>query len=225
MTYTGDVTVGGPEQVRELDALTIRKLAVGPMANNVYLLTCHAQGAQILVDPAADSDALLEFVRSGSGSARLELIVVTHRHADHIGALESLVTVTGAPLAAGAEDAQHIQEQTQTDVAKRLVDGDVITFGACELKVINLRGHTPGSIALAYHDPAGDTHLFSGDSLFPGGVGKTASAEDFASLLDDVQTRIFDRFDDQTWVYPGHGSDTTLGAERPALAQWRDRGW
>lgn len=225
MTYTGDVSVDGPEQRRELQNLTIRKLAVGPMANNVYLLTCHAQGAQILIDPAADSDALLELVRSGSGSARLDLIVVTHRHADHIGALESLVTVTGAPVAAGAEDAQHIQDQTQTHVTKRLVDSDVLTFGGCKLDVVHLRGHTPGSIALAYRDPRGDTHLFSGDSLFPGGVGKTASAEDFTSLLDDVQTRIFDRFDDGTWVYPGHGADTTLRAERPALAQWRDRGW
>lgn len=225
MTYTGDVTVGGAEQVRELEALTIRKLAVGSMANNVYLLTCHAQGAQILIDPADDSDALLELVRSGSGSARLDLVVVSHRHADHIGALESLVTVTGAPVAAGAEDAQHIQDQTETQVTNRLIDGDVLSFGGCKLDVIQLRGHTPGSIALAYHEPAGDTHLFSGDSLFPGGVGKTTSAEDFTSLLDDVQRRIFDRFDDRTWVYPGHGADTTLGAERPGLAHWRDRGW
>lgn len=225
MTYTGDVTVGGAEQVRELEALTIRKLAVGPMANNVYLLTCHAQGAQILIDPAADSDALLELVRSGSGSARLDVIVVTHRHADHIGALESLVTVTGAPVAAGAEDAQHIQDQTETQVTKRLIDGDVLSFGGCKLDVIQLRGHTPGSIALVYHDPAGSTHLFSGDSLFPGGVGKTTSADDFTALLDDVQRRIFDRFNDRAWVYPGHGADTTLGVERPALAHWRDRGW
>jgi glyoxylase-like metal-dependent hydrolase (beta-lactamase superfamily II) len=90
--------------------------------------------------------------------------------------------------------------------------------------VIHLRGHTPGSIALLYR---GDErpHLFTGDSLFPGGVGKTWQPGDFTSLVDDVEHRIFDVLPDETWFYPGHGDDSTLGAERPALPEWRSRGW
>jgi glyoxylase-like metal-dependent hydrolase (beta-lactamase superfamily II) len=93
------------------------------------------------------------------------------------------------------------------------------------VEFIHLRGHTPGSLAVLYRDPVGSAHLFTGDSLFPGGPGKTGSPADFTSLLDDLQTRVFDVLPDDTWVYPGHGDDTTLGAERPHLAEWRERGW
>lgn len=103
--------------------------------------------------------------------------------------------------------------------------GDTLSFGQCTLEVIHLRGHTPGSIALLYRDPNGHAHLFTGDSLFPGGVGRTTSPEDFSSLIDDVSSRIFDTLGDDTWFYPGHGDDSTLGAERPKLPEWRERGW
>ena len=109
---------------------------------------------------------------------------------------------------------------------RRLSHGDTVEFGDITLDVIHLRGHTPGSVALAYHDPRGHVHLWTGDSLFPGGVGNVEQdPARFASLLDDVQTRIFDVYDDDTWIYPGHGADTTLGAERPSLQEWRKRGW
>ena len=92
--------------------------------------------------------------------------------------------------------------------------------------MIALAGHTPGSIALLYDDPSGHPHLFTGDSLFPGGVGNTrGDAERFQQLLGDVSTKIFDRLPDDTWFYPGHGNDSTLGAERPHLEEWRARGW
>ena len=89
---------------------------------------------------------------------------------------------------------------------------------------MHLRGHTPGSVALVYR---GDRrpHLFTGDSLFPGGPGKTWSPDDFTSLVDDLEQRVFGALPDDTWVYPGHGDDTTLGAERPSLPEWRERGW
>jgi glyoxylase-like metal-dependent hydrolase (beta-lactamase superfamily II) len=94
------------------------------------------------------------------------------------------------------------------------------------LEVIHIVGHTPGSITLAYRDPAGTAHLFTGDSLFPGGVGNTrGDKKNFASLIDDVEHKLFGRFGDDTWFYPGHGKDSTLGAERPHLAEWRSRGW
>ena len=103
--------------------------------------------------------------------------------------------------------------------------GDTVTLGDCSLEVIHLRGHTPGSIALLHRDADGTPHLFSGDSLFPGGPGKTWSAEDFTSLMDDLESRVFDQLPDETWFYPGHGDDSTLGAERPHLGEWRARGW
>ena len=98
-------------------------------------------------------------------------------------------------------------------------------MGDVDLQVISLVGHTPGSVALLYDDPTGPPHLWTGDSLFPGGVGKTWSPDDFSSLIDDVESKIFDRLPDETWVYPGHGDDTTLGAERPHVREWRARGW
>jgi glyoxylase-like metal-dependent hydrolase (beta-lactamase superfamily II) len=102
--------------------------------------------------------------------------------------------------------------------------GDTITVGRVPLEVIHLRGHTPGSIAVVYRAAEGP-HLFTGDSLFPGGPGKTNSPDDFASLMDDLEERVFGTLPDETWVYPGHGDDTTLGAERPHLPEWRARGW
>lgn len=91
---------------------------------------------------------------------------------------------------------------------------------------MQLVGHTPGSIALAYDDPEGHAHLWTGDCLFPGGVGNTwEDPERFATLYRDVVTKFFDAFPDDTWVYPGHGADTTLGSERPHLHEWRTRGW
>ncbi|HEX5400849.1 MAG TPA: MBL fold metallo-hydrolase, partial [Pseudonocardiaceae bacterium] len=104
--------------------------------------------------------------------------------------------------------------------------GDVIHVGDCPLEIIHLRGHTPGSIALLYRDPAGHGHLFTGDSLFPGGIGNTQKdPERFNSLLDDVESRIFAVLPDDTWFYPGHGDDSTLGEQRPHLGEWRERGW
>ncbi|WP_307844429.1 MBL fold metallo-hydrolase [Actinotalea solisilvae] len=230
MAYTGDVVPGGPSDVRELDELVIRKASVGPMDNDTYLLTCRGSGDQLLVDAAADPERLLALVREGSGSARLATVVTTHRHPDHHGALESLVAVTGAATAAGAADADALP----VHVARRLVHGDVVLVGHVTLEVVALRGHTPGSVALAYREPtatrapegvAQRVHLFTGDSLFPGGPGRTRDPEAFASLMTDLEERVFGRFDDLTWVYPGHGRDTTLGAERPHLAAWRARGW
>ena len=102
--------------------------------------------------------------------------------------------------------------------------GDTVRFGDIGLEVVHLRGHTPGSVALVYRDAAG-SHIFTGDSLFPGGPGKTQAPPEFASLMDDLEERVFGALPDETWVYPGHGDDTTLGKERPSLPEWRARGW
>ncbi|EBF6878330.1 MBL fold metallo-hydrolase, partial [Salmonella enterica subsp. enterica serovar Saintpaul] len=127
---------------------------------------------------------------------------------------------TGATTVCGADDASGMPLRPDRTVGQ----GDQVRVGEVVLDVIHLRGHTPGSIALAYDDPHGHTHLFTGDSLFPGGVGNTKNpGQSFDSLIEDVTTRVFDVYDDDTAVYPGHGADTTLGAERPHLQEWRDR--
>jgi len=217
MAYTGKVSVGGAPDVRELTDLIVTKVAVGPMDNNAYLLRCRFTDEQVLIDAADEPDTLLAMV----GRDGLRRVVTTHRHGDHWQALPAVIDGTRAATVAGALDADGLP----VDVAERVSDGDQVAVGRCVLEVIHLVGHTPGSIALLYDDPEGSPHLFSGDSLFPGGVGRTPSADDFTRLVDDVETKVFDRLPDETWVYPGHGHDTTLAAERAHLPEWRQRGW
>ena len=217
--YTGDVEVGGPAAVRELPGLTVAKLAVSEMANNAYLLRCTATGEALLIDAAAEPDALRALI----GDADLRTVVTTHGHWDHHRALPDVVEATDARTLAHAADADDLPVPVQRTVEH----GDSVTVGEQTLEVVHLRGHTPGSIALVWRGPGDDdVHVFTGDSLFPGGVGNTQKdAARFASLIDDVEERLFGALPDSTWVYPGHGGDTTLGAERPHLAEWRARGW
>jgi len=221
--YTGDVQVGGPADVRELPGLTIRKLAVSEMANNAYLLTDTGTGPgtgqALLIDAAAEPEALLALI----DGADVRTVVTTHGHWDHHRALPQVVDTTGAQTVAHPADAADLPVPVQRPVEH----GDTVTVGGQTLEVVHLRGHTPGSIALVWRGGEGaGTHVFTGDSLFPGGVGNTQQdAQRFASLIDDVEERIFAVLPDDTWVYPGHGKDTTLGAERPHLGEWRERGW
>ena len=147
MAYTGEVTVGGEADVRELEGLTISKLAVGPMNNNVYLLRCHETGEQLLIDAAFDDERILSLV----GDAGLATIVTTHRHADHVQALEDVAAATAALTVAGELDADALPVAPDN----RVIDGDEVQFGSCTVSVIHLVGHTPGSIALRYDDPSG----------------------------------------------------------------------
>lgn len=220
--YDGRVRVGGPAQRRDLGGnLSMLKVAVGPMDNNAYLLRCERTGDQVLIDAANDADTLLQLIEHNGG--QLRRVITTHQHGDHWQALEQIVQATGADTVAHPEDAPGIPVPTTELVSQ----GDTIGVGLLQLTAIHLVGHTPGSIALHYvpggSDPA---HLWTGDSLFPGGVGNThGKRENFESLLTDVSRKLFDVLPDDTMVYPGHGADTTIGAERPNLEEWRARGW
>jgi glyoxylase-like metal-dependent hydrolase (beta-lactamase superfamily II) len=213
--YTGEVEVGGAVDVRELPGLTITKIATNPFNNNCYFLRDTASGDTLLIDAAGDPERLLETLGDGT----LIGIVETHGHWDHWQGLADVVAATGAPVLATAADAGDLP----VPVDSLLADGDVVTVGAHSLAAITIVGHTPGSVALHYAPEGG--HLFTGDSLFPGGVGNTEKdAKRFATLIDDVENKLF-RLPDSTWFYPGHGSDSTLGTERPSLPEWRARGW
>jgi glyoxylase-like metal-dependent hydrolase (beta-lactamase superfamily II) len=221
MSYTGNVAVGGAADTRELPGLTITKVAVGPMNNNAYLLRCTQTGELALIDAANEADTLLSLI----ADRPLATIITTHQHWDHHAALQQVQQATGAATAAHPEDAQGLP----IPVTRPVQHGDTIPVGNARLSVIHLRGHTPGSIAL-YYDGDGELadqpHLFTGDSLFPGGPGNTdGDPKRFGSLITDLEERVFAEVPDGTWVYPGHGNDTTIGVERPHVPEWRARGW
>jgi glyoxylase-like metal-dependent hydrolase (beta-lactamase superfamily II) len=214
------VEPGGPPLLLRLSTgVTVTKISVGPVDNNAYLLQ-HRSGGSVLIDAANDEDRLLKII----SDQPLDAIVTTHRHADHWQALPSVAAATGAQLICGQPDLEAIRVGADVRGLEGVWDGDRVRLGEEWLEVIGLVGHTPGSITLAYTG-AGRTDLFTGDSLFPGGPGKTNNPEDFASLMNDLESKIFGRFDDDAVVHPGHGDDTTLGAERPHLAEWWERGW
>ena len=218
--YTGHVETQTAAR-RTLPGVSIIKMSVGPMDNNAYIVTCANTGESVLIDAANDPELLVELV--AEQAPKLELIVTTHQHFDHWQALEAVAEATGAPTAVHQLDAEPLPVRPD----RFLAGGDAIVIGDLTFDVVHLRGHTPGSVALALR-PSGQrtaVQLFTGDCLFPGGVGKTWEEGAFDELLDDVTSRLFGVYGDDTVVYPGHGDDTTLGAERPHLDEWRERGW
>ncbi|MPZ86662.1 MAG: MBL fold metallo-hydrolase [Nitriliruptorales bacterium] len=191
----------------------VRKLSVEPMDNNVYLLTETGSGAAVLIDAANEADRILAEV----GDRDIAAIVTTHGHGDHWQALDAVADATGAPVYLHPDDAEMVPRRAEVPV----VDLGRIRFGAAEVELLHTPGHTPGSTCVLL----GDRHLFSGDTLFPGGPGNTATPQgDFPTIMHSLRIRLF-ALDDGTWVYPGHGDDTTIGAERPSLQDWEARGW
>ncbi|MBF6357015.1 MBL fold metallo-hydrolase [Nocardia higoensis] len=217
--YTGHVSSGSNPQQRDLDGARIIKMSVGGMDNNVYFVQCAVSGAAVVIDAANEPDRILQLVEQEM-PGKVRFVITTHQHRDHWMALEQVTESLGVPTAAHRLDADALPVPPD----RLLEDGETFDVGDLALDVIHLSGHTPGSIALVLTEPTGRAHIFTGDSLFPGGVGKTHSPEAFDSLLTDVTTKLFDHYDD-AFVYPGHGDDTTLAAERPHLGEWRARGW
>lgn len=212
---------------------TVRSISVSDMDNNVYLLTSKQTGQQVLIDAADDFERIREFVAAAAQEdvsekpAHLSEVLTTHGHWDHIRSLPQAASHFSATTLAGEQDAAAIAQQEGVAIQHTLAGGEELTYDTWTFQCIHLTGHTPGSIAFVLDDDddAYPTVIFTGDSLFPGGVGKTNSPEDFKNLLHDVKTKIFDRFDDFTIVLPGHGKATTLGADRGNLSEWEERGW
>ncbi|SDS07456.1 MBL fold metallo-hydrolase [Microlunatus soli] len=219
MTGRGHVEPGGQPLVEQLSPeLTMIKMSVGPMDNNAYVLQPRT-GAPVLIDAANDADRLV----AAAGDPPPGTIVTTHRHHDHWQALADLTARWSPQLYAGSPDLEAIQQGAGVRDVTGVWDADEIPIGDERLEILGLVGHTPGSIVIIYRGDV--THLFTGDGLFPGGVGKTGSAADFTSLIEDVEHKIFNVFEDDTVIHPGHGDDTTVGRERPHLDEWRSRGW
>jgi len=219
-TYTGHVESQTAAR-RFLPGVSIIKMSVGPMDNNVYLVTCAQTGESLLIDAANDADLLVDLL--AEQAPKLELIVTTHQHMDHWLALAAVAESTGAPTAVHQLDAEPLPVKPD----RFLAGGDAIAIGDLTFDVVHLRGHTPGSVALALRAAGERTavQLFTGDCLFPGGPGRTTNPEEFDSLMTDLEDEVFAVYGDDTVVYPGHGDDTTLGEERPRLGEWRERGW
>lgn len=198
------------------NALTLHQISVSGMDNNCYLLACKGQG--LLIDAADNAPALLSM--ADEAGVTITDVLTTHRHHDHVRALPDVLEETGATHWAPYLESPALP----APVDRELKDGDYIEFAGLRLQVAILRGHTPGGACTAATID-GTTHLFVGDSLFPGGLGKTSSEGDFVRLFNDVKENIFDRFDDDTVIHPGHGASTTVGAERPHLDEWWERRW
>lgn len=208
----GDAIVARTVTVDGVD-VEVRKLSVSAMDNNVYLLTDLGRGETLLIDAADDARRLLTEL----GDRRLAAIFTTHGHWDHVRALDDVADATGAPVIMHPDDAR----QAGRHPDRPAEDGLRVTFGDAAVQLRHTPGHTRGSTCALL----GETHLFSGDTLFPGGPGATfGDADAFEAIMHSLRTQVF-TLGDETWVYPGHGDDTTLGAERPHLDEWQARGW
>jgi len=192
----------------------VHKVVVGPYENNVFVVRCTGTGEAVLLDAANEHEQLLEMCKR----LGVKRVLETHGHWDHIQAIPAM-REAGYEVAVTAADAPKLDE-VGYDVF--LDDTEVIEVGRLRLHAIHNPGHTPGSISFALE---GTPLLFTGDTLFPGGPGATNFDDgDFGTIIRSITDRLF-TFPDETLVLPGHGTDTTIGTERPHLEEWIARGW
>lgn len=190
----------------------IHKVVVGPVANNVFVLRCTETGDAVLLDAANEHERLLELCQH----LGVRRVLETHGHWDHIQAVPELRDA-GYSVGVTAADAAMLPSYDEI-----LDDDSVIVVGRLRLHTIATPGHTPGSMCFLLE---GHPVLFSGDTLFPGGPGNTSfEGGDFPTIIESVDRRLF-TIPAETIVLPGHGAQTTIGAERPHLQEWIDRGW
>lgn len=193
--------------------IEVHKVVVGPYENNVFTIRCTETGDAVLIDAANEHELLLELCQS----LGVRTVVETHGHWDHIQAIPA-IRDAGYDVGVTAEDAAMLPSYDFI-----LEDQSVIEVGRLRIHTIHNPGHTPGS--MSFH-VEGTPLLFTGDTLFPGGPGNTfGNSEDFETIIQSIEDRMFSKFGPDTIVLPGHGLDTTIGNERPHLQEWVDRGW
>jgi glyoxylase-like metal-dependent hydrolase (beta-lactamase superfamily II) len=182
------------------DSIQIERLSLGPFGTNSYLLICQKTGASVIVDAPGDAEKVLKRLEG----THPKYILMTHNHMDHVDALAALKSALNVPLAAHEDDAGGLPVKPE----QFLNDGDTISFGEIQLKVLHTPGHTPGSLCFLT-----GSYLISGDTIFPGGPGKTWSPDDFKKIVESLRNKIF-TLPDETQVYPGHGDATVLKKEK-----------
>ncbi|WP_298334510.1 MBL fold metallo-hydrolase [Ferrimicrobium sp.] len=192
--------------------LTIEQFVVGPLENNLYVLTTPSSPEALLIDATAGDDVLVDALVQRN----VTKVIITHGHHDHIGAVAAL-RQQGMRVMVGEPDASLLDGFDTT-----LVDNELIRFGALNLRILATPGHTPGSVCIA---PEGYELLFTGDTLFPGGPGATKfPGGDFPTIIESIR-RIFATFPAETVLLPGHGASTTIGTQVGSLDEWIARGW
>lgn len=197
-------------EVHEEGRLRLVKVGpLGPFDNNAYVIQDRETGEAIIVDAPQDGERVLEALSEGHVNA----IVVTHRHGDHWMSIDALKSATGAP--ALCHEAE--REPYASKVDATLADGQEISVGELRVRVVHTPGHTPGSLCFVV-----GSHLISGDTLFPGGPGRTGRPEDLRQEIESITTRLFE-LPDETLVHPGHGADGSIGASKREHAAFASR--
>jgi glyoxylase-like metal-dependent hydrolase (beta-lactamase superfamily II) len=189
--------------------LQIKRIEAGPFGTNAYVLICTQTGESVLIDAPGDAERMALLLRTTA----LKYILITHNHMDHTGALERLKSVFDVPVAGHEYDANRLP--IPADIL--LSDGNKVAFGRIRLDVLHTPGHTPGSLCFLYAN-----HLFSGDTLFPHGPGRTNTPSDFQMILDSLKAKIF-VLPDEVHVYPGHGEETILKSEKDEFQVFSSR--
>ena len=198
----------------EDERVEVHSVVVGYLDTNVYVPRCKHTGNAVLIDAADDAPQLVRLCRT----LGVDRVLETHGHHDHVAAVPG-VRAAGYRVGIAPEDARNLDGHDFD-----LVDGEVFEVGKLRLRTIFTPGHTPGSTSFLLD---GDQPLlFGGDTLFPGGPGATRpkNGGHFPTIIRTLEERLF-TLDPATLVLPGHGADTTIGAERPHLQEWIERGW
>ena len=200
--------------------MILKSLEVSSFATNCYIIGSETSRQGIIIDPGDEAERILKEVRDSD--LDIKIIILTHGHSDHTAALKEVKAETAAPIAIHTEDVGTLKQKllgvfmgagfkSPPPPDRLLNDGDVVSVSGLELTVIYTPGHSRGSICLL-----GDGVLFSGDTLFNGGIGRSdlpGSGGNHEQLIESIRNRLL-VLDDAIKVYPGHGPDTTIGAER-----------
>jgi len=182
----------------------ITRLELAPFGTNAYIVVCQATGDSILVDAPGEADKIL----SQLAGTKPKYIVITHSHIDHVGALGELRARLKIQVAIHPGDAARLPSRPDIELS----DDDTIEVGKLKIKVLHTPGHTPGGLCLLL-----GKYLISGDTIFPGGPGKTGTPADFKQIVKSIESKLLVLPDD-TEVYPGHGEATVLGKEKKEFA-------
>ena len=195
--------------VAEDNAVRIEKLELGPFGTNAYIVTCRKTRDSALIDAPAEASVIIDKLKN----TKPKYILLTHNHMDHIGALAQLRAELKVPLAAHASDTRNLISTPEI----LLNNGDTVGLGTLKFTVLHTPGHTPGSLCFKV-----GSYLLSGDTIFPGGPGKTSSPDDFRQIIKSITEKIFVLPDD-TQIYPGHGDSTVLKKEKEEYAFFASR--